>query len=314
MLRRIAGDLFWAARYLERAEWRVRLVDVNYHLVLEVPPRDNEPWAPLLQITGESDLFRASYARADEESVLNFLTLDHSNPSSIWSCIHAARSNIGPLRHRVSSEFWFELNSLYLDMQNWSPRMIIETGVFKFFDELRNRFYSLHGIVESTLPRDDAFELMQVGTMLERADNVARLVDVKYHYLLPRLEDMGGPADLRQWAAVLRSASALEAYRRTFGAIKIEKVVDMLLFDPIFPRSVRFCADRMTSSLKNLGAGRTDMRPISQMLASDTLLDLLAGHNAASLTTGGLHEFLLRVEHECAVIGSMVFGYYLSTN
>ncbi len=314
MLRRIAGDLFWTARYLERAEWRARLVDVNYHLVLEVPPSDNEPWEPLLRITGESDLFRASYAYADEESVLNFFTLDRGNPSSIWSCIHAARSNIGPLRHRVSSELWFELNSLYLDMQNWSPRMIMETGVFKFFAELRNRFYCLHGIVDSTLSRDDAFELMQVGTMLERADNAARLVDVKYHYLLPRLEDMGGHADLRQWAAVLRSASALEVYRRAFGAIKIEKVVEMLLFDPIFPLSVRFCADRMTSSLKNLGAAQADTRPISQMLASDTLLGLLATHNAAGVIAQGLHEFLLRVEHECAVIGSMVFGYYLSTD
>jgi len=313
-LRRIAGDLFWAARYLERAEWRARLADVNYHLVLEVPPRDIEPWEPLLEITSERELFRASYTLADEESMLAFFTLDRGNPSSIWSCIHAARTNLGPPRHRISSEFWLELNSLYLDAQNWSPQSIIEAGVFKFFAELRNRFYCLHGIVNSTLARDDAFDLMQVGTMLERADNVARLVDVKYHYLLPRLEDIGGPADLRQWAAVLRSASALEAYRRAFGAISIEKVVEMLLFDAVFPRSVRFCADRMTASLRNLGAGQADARPISQLIASDNLLGLLTTQDAAGAIAQGLHEFLLRVEHECAVIGSMVFGYYLSTD
>ncbi len=313
-MRRIAGDLFWAARYLERAEWRARLADVNYHLVLEVPPRDIEPWEPLLEITSERELFRASYTHADEESMLAFFTLDRGNPSSIWSCIHAARTNLGPPRHRISSEFWLELNSLYLDAQNWSPQSIIEAGVFKFFAELRNRFYCLHGIVNSTLARDDAFDLMQVGTMLERADNVARLVDVKYHYLLPRLEDIGGPADLRQWAAVLRSASALEAYRRAFGAISIEKVVEMLLFDAAFPRSVRFCADRMTASLRNLGAGQADARPISQLIASDTLLGLLTTQDAAGAIAQGLHEFLLRVEHECAVIGSMVFGYYLSTD
>jgi uncharacterized alpha-E superfamily protein len=313
VLRRIASDLFWTARYLERAQWRARLADVNYHLLLEVPPRDIEPWEPLLEITGERALFNERYAHADEQSVLDFFTFDRENPSSIWSCIHAARSNISPLRHRVSSELWFELNGLYLKMQDWSPQCLAAAGVFNFFADLRNHFYCLEGIINSTLSRDLAFELMQVGALLERTDNIARMLDVKYHYLLPRLEDIGGHSDLRQWAAVLRSASALEAYRKVHGAIGIEQVVDMLLFDPYFPRSTRFCVDRLTASLMRIGAEETGMRPASRILESEALRDLLTTGDAAMVISDGLHEFLLRVEHECAVIGSMVFGYYLST-
>lgn len=312
MLRRIAGDLFWTARYLERAQWRARLVDVNYHLLLEVPPRDADPWEPLVQITGEAELFGVSYSRADEASVVNFFAFDRESPSSIRRCVELARGNLSPLRHLISSELWLEVNRLYLDSQSWSPETLVRAGMSPFFTDLRDRFYTITGIIQSTLPRDLAYDFIQAGTMVERADSVARMLDVKYHYLLPRLDDLGGPADLRQWAAVLRSASALEAFRKSYGnAIRIDRVVEILVFDPSFPRSVRFCADRIAASMERIASeGRPEIAPPG--LAAEVLLDLLRNGSAASAIAEGLHGFLLVVQKECATVANLAFGQYMS--
>jgi len=312
LLRRIANHLFWMSRLLERAEWRARLVDVNYHLLIESPPRQAEPWAPLLAITGEREPFAERYDEADESSVLNFFTFDAGNPSSIRSCIQAARENARALRHRISSELWLELNTLYLDANAWSPATLAVSGVFGFFSDLKDRFYRIAGIIHGTLPRDLGYHFMSTGTALERAENVARLLDVKYHFLLPRVEDVGGPIDLLQWQAVLRSASALEAYRRVYGnAIAVDSVLELLVFDATFPRSVRFAIDRLGGALARV-AGDSPAKPgkACQQITEELSRQLRTA-NAPGVIRGGLHDFLLHVQDECGSIDRSVFDRYL---
>ncbi|MDO8433873.1 MAG: alpha-E domain-containing protein [Candidatus Binatus sp.] len=152
-------------------------------------PRDAQPWAPLLAIFGETESFKTRYADADESSVLNFFTLDPDNPSSIRNCIRNARANSLSLRHYISSELWLDLNTLYLAAEEWTPELFTSPGVFAFFAVLKDCFYRIAGIRQSTTPRDLAYDFMQLGIMLERAECVARMLDVKYHFLLPRLED-----------------------------------------------------------------------------------------------------------------------------
>jgi uncharacterized alpha-E superfamily protein len=311
VLRRIAGHLFWAARYLERAQWRARLVEVNYQLILEVPPRHSDPWEPLLGITAEREAFAQRYAHADEASVVNFFTFDRENPSSIRSAIEAARTNLSSLRHMISSEMWLEMNELYLESREWSPQTLVQKGFSAFFTDLRNHFYAITGIIRSTMPRDMAYDFLEIGTMLERADNVSRLLDVKYHYLLPRLEDIGGPSDSRQWGAVLRSASALEAFRKFNGnSMRVDLVVEILLFDASFPRSARFSAERLAAALERIAA-RGGANPTGP-LPSDGLLAMMRGISAGDVITSGLHEFLLRVEHECSMVSDAIHGDYMS--
>ena len=147
--------------------------------------------------------------------------------------------------------------------------------------------------------------------MLERADNVARLLDVKYHYLLPRLEDIGGPSDGRQWAAVLRSASALEAFRKLYGySIRVDRVVEILLFDPNFPRSARFSAERLAAAVERVAAQGASHQ--SEQLVSDSLLALLRTCSASQAITEGLHEFLLKVEQECSNISNSLYSEYMA--
>ncbi len=314
MLRRIANHLFWAARNLERAEWRARLVNVNYHLLVEAPPHDQEPWSPLLAITGERKPFAELYPSADETSVLTFFTFDDRNPSSIRSCIRAARENARALRHRISSELWLELNTLYLDSLGWSLPAMEASGMYSFFAELGGRFYRIAGVTSDTLTRDAGYDFFMIGKMLERTESVARLLDVKYHYLLPRPEDVGGSVDLLQWAALLRSASALEAYRRTYGnAIEVERVVEMLLLDETFPRSARYSMNRLEASLSRVAmltrreSGAEDARslPTAGMQA------MLAASQAREVIADGLHECLLKIQDECAMIGSALLADYL---
>ncbi|MGC1344201.1 MAG: alpha-E domain-containing protein, partial [Candidatus Binataceae bacterium] len=255
MLRRVANHLYWTARYLEHAEWRARLLDVNYHLLVESPAGPSGAWGAMLAITGHRGDFDSRYAADDEASVLAYYTFDDENPSSIRSCIGFARENCSALRHRISSELWLEINTLYLDTQRWSPAMFEAVGVYGFFSELRERFYRIAGVIQTTISRDVGFDFLAIGRSLECAENISRLLDVKYHVLLPKLEDVGSPLDLSQWAALLRSASALEAYRRSYGnLIRADKVVEVLLFDASFPRAARFCIDRMGSALGRVEA------------------------------------------------------------
>jgi uncharacterized alpha-E superfamily protein len=311
VLRRVADHLFWASRYLERTQWRARLVDVNYHLILEVPPRDADPWEPLLGITAERDIFARRYASADEASVVNFFTFDHDNPASIANCIEAVRLNLSSIRHLISSEFWLAVNRLYLKMRDWSPRQLAAIGLSAFFADLRESFYAINGVIDTTMRRDAAYDFLEIGAMLERTDNIARLLDVKYHYLLPRIEDVGGGADLRQWAAVLRSASALEAFRQIYGnSVRVDRVVQMLIFDPMFPRSARYSADRLSAALERLASNGGPAEGPHTM--AEGLTAMLTGGSAGSMIASGLHEFLVAMENQCAVISNSVMHEYMS--
>lgn len=312
MLRRIADSLFWAARYIERVEWRARLVSVNHNLLIEGPVPPGSGWSSLLAISGDQELFEQHYETADETSVLNFFVLDERNPSSIRSCIDAARANARSLRHRISSELWLELNTLHLDAKSWSTARLGTSEVFDFFSQLQERFYRIAGVMNGTLPRGLGFDFLGLGILLERAENVTRLLDIKYHYLLPKVEDVGGPVDLLQWAAVLRSASALEAYRLMYGnLIRTEHVVEMLLFDPTFPRSARYCVDRLETALRRIAQAAPDPAASPQKLASDGLAGLLSSRTAGEVIANGLHDFLIDVQEECERINSAVFDQYL---
>jgi uncharacterized alpha-E superfamily protein len=311
VLRRIAGSLFWAARYLERAHWRARLVDVNYHLLLEVPPRDADPWEPLVRITAEQELFVAKHSHATEAAVIDFYVFDKENRSSIRNCIESVRANLSPLRHLISSELWLAVNRLYLETRGWSAQALAAAGVSAFFAELQRHFYTIDGIIVNTMPRDLTYDLLAMGTMLERPDNVSRLLDVKYHYLLPRLEDIGGPADLRQWAAVLRSASAFEAFRKVYGnAIRVNRVVEILVFDPAFPRSMRFSIERLAQALERVSLREEE--PVPEIPPCAELLAMLEAGSADQTIAAGLHEFLIDVESRCARLSDHVFDRYMS--
>lgn len=311
MLRRVASCLFWTARNLERAEWRARLADVNYHLLVDSPLETEEGWLPLLAISGDLEQFKERYPVADEKSALEFFTIDEKNPTSIRSCIGFARENCRSLRNHISSEMWLEVNTLYLDAQKWSAETFQQLGVYEFFFELRERFYRISGVIQNTTRRNIGYDFLAVGKALEAAENVTRLLDVKYHFLLPHPDDVGSPLDLSQWTAVLRSASAFESYIETYGnLIRIENVVEFLLFDETFPRAARFSIERLDAALERVAAagGSEGNRRIHA--ARDLASNLRSG-SAHEAIEHGLHEYLLNVQDCCAKVSDEIFEKYL---
>jgi uncharacterized alpha-E superfamily protein len=317
VLRRVAADLFWLTRYLERAEWRARLVDVNYRLLVENPTQTQDEWWPLLAVTGEWDLFSEHYATYDERSILAFFTFDPHNLSSIASCLRVARENCRAARNHISSEVWLEVNTLYLEAKRWTSELMLAHGLVQFFADLRERFYRISGAMESTLPRDTAYEFLNLGRSLEAAENVTRLLDTRYHFLLPSPADVGSPLDLAQWAALLRSASALEAYRSVYGnAITVERVVEFMLFNPAFPRAARFAIGRLENSLGCIATACPEelktsaATPTAEIPTAYALGSKLRAGTATAAISSGLHEYLLEIQTDCARIGDEIFNAY----
>src|SRR3954454_3574993 len=231
MLGRVAESIYWAGRYIERAENTARFIDVNLQMGLDAPSSFAEQWAPMVAIYGANSGFTDRYDEASRENVIEFLAADPLNPSSIYSCLQKARENARSVREVISSEMWEQINRFYLTVSNGAARRRPILDSFQFFSEVELHSQVVAGVADNTMSHGDAWHFFQLGRHLERADNTSRLLDVKYFLLLPSPEDVGGAIDEMQWSIVLRSASAFEMYRKRHGRIGPEQVIDFLLVE-----------------------------------------------------------------------------------
>ena len=206
-------------------------------------------WAPLVQITGDYPKFEARYQEATQETVIDFLAFDWENPSSIVSCLRAARENARTMREIISSEMWEELNEFYLSVQDPAARGRAREAPYEFFRNVRRASHLLLGVTDSTLSHGEAWHFNRMGRLLERADKSTRVLDVKYFLLLPDVSEVGTPIDDLHWSAVLRSVSGFEMYRKRHGQVAADKIAEFLLLDRDFPRSVHHCLINLTDSL-----------------------------------------------------------------
>ena len=213
MLCRTANELFWMSRHIERAENMARMLDVTYRMSLL--PYDMvepglawaEPWAVPLVTSGLATEYYEQFTELSAQNVLKFLILDASNPSSIFCCLRAARESARSVRGAITSEMYEDLNSSWLEMREYDYAQIESDGISDFFDWVKMRSHLFRGVTFGTMLRDEAYHFIRLGTHLERADNTARILDVKYHTLLPSAADVGGAVDYYQWGALLRSVS-----------------------------------------------------------------------------------------------------------
>jgi len=293
MLSRVASAIYWCGRYLERADNTARFIDVNLHMSLDAPIAFSDQWEPLVAITGNREAFSERYTEASRDNVLQFLTHDRENPSSIVSCLNRARENARTTREVISSEMWEQINRYYLMVSNrGSAQLRSSRDAFTFYSEVKLLSNLIAGVADNTMSHDDGWHFFRLGKMIERADSTSRLLDVKYFLLLPSVEGVGGPVDEMQWTMVLGSASALEMYRKRFGQVAPIDVVDFLLLDPNFPRSVLFCLVHADDSLRDItgsppGAYRNRAEQWLGLLKAE-----LAYASVADIIASGLHEFL----------------------
>ncbi len=317
MLSRVADSLFWMARYIERAENIARIVDVNLQLLLDYQKLDDdaltEHWEPLIISLGDDDLFYELYKTANSRSVTEFLTFNPDNPNSILSCIIHARENARSVRDQISSEMWEEINRLYLYMRSKNARKTWRDSPSHFYGEIKQSSYLLQGLTNATVPHDEGREFTHAGRFLERADKTTRLLDVKYHILLPRgVQDVGGAVDTVQWAAVLRSCSAYDAYQQIYASdILPWNVAEMLIFTPNFPRSIRFCARTLDSSLRNITGSGPGGYINDAEKHSGRVLSELNYSSIEDVFRTGLHEYLDDLQKKFNDIGQALYDAFI---
>jgi len=290
LLSRVADAVYWMGRYIERAENVARFIDVNQNLMLDLPGEFGQQWEPIVDTTGDEAAFQERYGEATMANVVQFLAFDPSNPNSIYSCVAAARENARSVRETISSEMWEQINSLYLLIAMESRKQLDE-GLPNFCREVRMACHLFQGIHHVTMSHNEAWHFIRLGTSLERADKTTRILDVKYFILLPSVSDVGTPYDDIQWSAVLKSVSGFEMYRKCYGRISPERVVEFLLLDGEFPRAVRYCVGLADNSLHAITGTRLGAFscPTEQRLG--LLRSELDYAQVEPILQAGLHEF-----------------------
>ncbi len=350
MLSRDADSCYWIGRYVERAEATARMVDVHYHAALESPLspyRDGHTdseistlrWQSILAISSSAESFRQRYDTETDRDVLYYFAFDPDHSNAILTVWKKARENARCIREQIASEMWESLNISYLKLREWDVDRVLATGPHEFFQTVKDASYLLQGILNRTMLMSEARDWLDTGRFLERADQTARLLDVKYHDLLPPYQNpgteavtdsiegtiaraepptlsaygVGGALDMHGWIAVLKSVSAFEMYRKTHqDGIKPSHVVDFLVLNPRFPASVRHGIGRVEGCLHRI-SGNQSQEPSTEP-------ERLLGRLRADLTYSqpkeiirdGLHEFLEDVQTRCANIGNAITRAYLS--
>ncbi|HSO06546.1 MAG TPA: alpha-E domain-containing protein [Pelomicrobium sp.] len=256
MLSSTADHLFWMSRLIERAENTARLLDVTYRMSL-LPSgtiHPNQEWTAVLNTVGLFNDYVSRYPEVNADGVLKFMAMDADNESSIYNCLQQARENARAVRGSISVEMWEALNAAWLDIRYRSWSQIKAGGISEFFDWAKDRSNLFRGVTHGTLLRDEGFSFIRLGTWLERGDNTARILDVKYHVLLPSVQDVGGAADYYQWGALLRSVSAFVAYRRIYrDVITPRRVAELLILRADMPRSLHGCMTEVYRAVRWIG-------------------------------------------------------------
>lgn len=313
MLSRVANELFWMSRYIERAENVARFIEVNQNLTLDVGELNGRAaqWQPLVDTTGDHDLFREHYGVTTRRNVLDFLTFDTRNPNSILSCLQRARENARAVREHLSTAMWNELNKYYLSVRNARGTLVEHRS--DFLGHVIAASHAVLGATEVTMAHGDAWNFCRMGRLLERADKTSRILDVKYFILLPTPADVGTTKDIVQWSALLKSTSALEMYRRRHGRIEPAKVAGFLIRDPEFPRSMYFCVETSMDSLRTItGSHRMSFQNRAEQLLGRLSSEL--GYTRIEDIIGrGLHEYIDEFQRRLNEIGTSIHECFFTT-
>lgn len=310
LLARYADCIFWLARYVERTENLARILDVN-----ETFSRDSlgsQNWLSIVQLFSDEERFFARHARADAESVLHFYVLDGGNPTSIVGSVRAARENARTLRPLISTEMWVQLNVFHNRLSMLDPAELSPGRRNQFFNEVKQACQTHTGITEGTFYRDQGWYFYEMGRCIERADQTTRLLDMKYHLLLPQTANIGSAVDVSQWNALLRSAAGYHAYCRLHsGRVTPAQVAGFLLLNRRFPRSVYLCIRQAEMLLAELKTRYTLRSGSEAAEVLDGLRALLSTLTITEILNQGLHEFLdLMQVRLIAVSGHLSYAFF----
>lgn len=305
MLGKTAGGLFWMFRYLERCENTARLLDAGWRIALTRSGDTAGEWESVINTAGIRVLYDEKYQDFDAPHVINFLLRDPENPSSVLSSISAARSNARLVRTALSAEVWEAVNEYWMAMKTALARPVTEKNLAAILADIRNRTAIVRGTLHGTMLRNDIYNFCRLGTFVERADNTARILDVKYYVLLPSASFVGSSMDNTQWENILRSVSAERSFGWLYGGeITPSTIADFLLLDRRMPRSLAFCHGKILENLALLESDYGQRQPCQDL--SEKCTARFRNRGVAEIFDEGLHEFLESAIQDTAQLASQI--------
>lgn len=313
MLSRVADAIYWMSRYVERAENVARVIDVNLHVMLDLPSGRPELWQPVVRTTGDEETFVARYGIPSREHVVRFLSFDLANPNSILACLRAARDNARSIREVISSEMWEQVNTFFLMVNAAATKEYPLDAPHDFFTAVKQASHLFEGLTNATMSHGEGWHFCQMGRLLERADKTSRILDMTNLLALPATSTLPPQLDTLQWAAMLRSTSAFEMYRKRYHNLVPAQIVEFLLLDQDFPRSVHHCVTKVDESLHTLSGAppATFRNPAEQRLGR--LRAELAYSVVQDILDHGLHDFLDTLQTKLNWVGGGIFDTFFAS-
>lgn len=311
MLSRVADCLFWLGRYVERAENYARFIDVNFNLSIDLPADINEQWAPLIAATGDLEDYEKLFGKTfSRESAIFFMAFDVRNPNAIINTVKLARENARIIRESIPKETWEALNELHHYIQKSSKEEIWKSeNPVDFFSNIKGKIQQLNGIAYDTIPRTQGWYFTKLGQFLERADKTSRILDVKYHILLPSLDQVGSPLDFLHWNALLKSVSGFNSYRQLHHNITPHKIVGYLMLDRHFPRSILYCLMSVEDCLHEISESKRGYSNKAEKLIG-ALRSKLEYADVSDIFSIGLHEYVDDLQVSLNNISEAVYKQY----
>ena len=313
MLSRTADSLFWLARYVERAENIARIIQVGYRmasLARSMGSASNEWLSTVIASGCERDFF-TKYGEANQLDAIDYLVRDPDNPSSIVNCVKIARENARSVRTALTTDMWDCLNGTWLGVNEAAAETVAVDRLPGFLEWVRERSQLFNGAYTGTMLRHGGYFFARLGTFVERADCTARILDVKYHILLPEHESVGGALDYYQWQTILRSVSAFRSYHWVYQRrLQPWLIAELLILRPEMPRSLVFCYEQINQQLGNLAESYGGKRGECHRIAGDMYAQLRYGRIQDIFNTG-LHEFLTDFIDRSIVLGDEIAAFYL---
>ena len=292
MLSRTADNLFWLSRYVERAENMARLMEMGYRMAMmpAVGDGNRSEWESVLSASGCAGGYDPD-APLRQEEVSNFLIFNRDNPSSIVNCFEYARANARAMRTAITAEMWEALNNAMMELRRPSMHNLAKNELPEFIDWVKKQGALFRGATDSTILRNDGYDFIRLGTYIERADNTARLLDVKYYVLLPETSMVGDGVDNYQWTTVLRAASSLRAFHWVYrDDYSPHRIAHFLILNPFSPRSLAHCAEQITQHLERLARHYGQRHSVHRQAVE--MYSLLTQSDMDEIFSTGLHEFL----------------------
>lgn len=313
MLGKTAGGLFWMFRYLERSENTARILEAGFRIALTRTATSEDEWASIVTTSGMRDAYLLNNEHFDADSVINFLLRDKKNPSSVIVASEAARNNARLVRTALTREVWEAVNENWINLNDALAKPIRQKELPGILGLVRQQSALVRGALHGTMMRNDIFDFSRLGTFLERADNTARILDVKYHVLLPSVSLVGSSLDNVQWETILRSVSALQSFKNISGGeLTPKEIAEFVILDRRMPRSLAFCVAKMTTNLGYLERDYGLELPCHTRVKDlkTSLTDVTIDH----IFDNGLHEFLSGFIAKVTELGQQVEGDYRFAN